>query len=59
MQKESDREMNRVREKDGGVSNGYKVWFSYSSVKNFAKDRRKQWCTVDCRFLLEQSGAVL
>lgn len=46
MEEESDREMNRVREKDGDVSNGYKVWFSYSFVKNVAKDRRKQRCTV-------------
>lgn len=55
----SDRERNRVREKDGGVFNGYKVWFSYSFIKNFAKDRRKQRCAVDCRFFLELSEAAL
>lgn len=59
MEEESDREMNRMRGKDGGVSNGYKVWFSCSFIKNFAKDRRKQRCTADCRFFLERSEAVL
>lgn len=40
-------------------SNSYKVCFSYSFTKNFAKDRRNQRCIVDCRFLLEQSEAAL
>jgi len=40
-------------------SNGYKVHFSYSFIKNFAKDRRDQRCIVDCRFLLEQTEAAL
>lgn len=48
-----------MREKDGGVFNGYKVWFSCSFIKNFAKDRRKQRCAVDCRFFLELSEAAL
>lgn len=40
-------------------ANGYKVWFSYGFIKDFAKDRRNQRCIVDCRFLLEQSEAAL
>lgn len=40
-------------------SNSYKVCFSYSFIKDFAKDRRNRRCIVDCRFLLEQSEAAL
>lgn len=41
------------------LSNSYKVCFSYSSIKDFAKDRRNQRCIVNCRLLLEQSEASL